>query len=143
LDRDEVIQLAQRIREAGEIFEYSFDDPEAPGYAYLGVLLKRARKKAATLNIDTNGTRLLDLRPHDLRRTMGSWQASSGSSLLIIGKSLGHRSMTSTLIYSRLNIDPIRQSMATATQNMLVAGGVSKSGEVTSIEDARKQRNSA
>jgi len=31
-----------------------------------------------------------DLRIHDLRRTLGSWQAADGASLQIIGKSLGH-----------------------------------------------------
>jgi integrase len=33
---------------------------------------------------------LSDLRIHDLRRTMGSWQAATGASLPVIGKSLGH-----------------------------------------------------
>ena len=31
-----------------------------------------------------------DLRVHDLRRSLGSWQAKGGASLAIIGKSLGH-----------------------------------------------------
>ena len=35
---------------------------------------------------------LSDLRVHDLRRTLGSWQARRGSSLPMIGKSLGHAS---------------------------------------------------
>jgi integrase len=134
LDRDEVIQLAKRIGEAGGEFAYSFDDPEHPGYARLVIMLKRARAKAKELQIDTNGARLLDLRRHDLRRTLGSWQASAGASLLVIGRSLGHKSQAATVIYSRLNIDPIRQSMETATQNMLVAAGVSKPGEVVPIK---------
>ena len=32
---------------------------------------------------------LRDLPVHDLRRTLGSWQAATGASLTIIGKSLG------------------------------------------------------
>jgi integrase len=32
-----------------------------------------------------------NLRPHDLRRSLGSWQAIAGASLQIIGQSLGHR----------------------------------------------------
>lgn len=60
-----------------------------------------------------------NLRLHDLRRTMGSWQAISGASLPVIGKSLGHKSTSATQVYSRLTIDPIRDSMQTATDKML------------------------
>ncbi len=133
LDRDEVIQLAKRIEETGESFPYSFTDPEAEGYADLGVLLKRARARAAEFKVDTNGARLKDLRPHDMRRTLGSWQASAGASLPMIGRSLGHRSQAATAIYARLNIDPVRQSMNTATSNMLAAAGVIKGASVTKI----------
>lgn len=35
--------------------------------------------------------RLKDVTMHDLRRTLGSWQAMGGSGLPIIGKSLGRR----------------------------------------------------
>jgi len=61
------------------------------------------------------------LRQHDLRRTLGSWQAGLGTSLQIIGKSLGHKSVAATEIYSRLNLDPVRESVNAATQAMLTA----------------------
>ena len=60
-----------------------------------------------------------DLRLHDLRRTFGSWQARTGSSLTIIGKSLNHKSSVSTAIYARLDLDPVRESMEKATKAML------------------------
>jgi integrase len=60
-----------------------------------------------------------DLRLHDLRRTLGSWQAIMGSSTLIIGKSLGHKSQKATEVYARLNLDPVRRSIETATKAML------------------------
>ncbi|KOS06127.1 recombinase XerD [Flavobacterium akiainvivens] len=62
-----------------------------------------------------------DLRIHDLRRTLGSWQAKTGASLLIVGKSLGHKSPQATAIYSRLDLDPVRKSMETATKAMYQA----------------------
>ena len=62
-----------------------------------------------------------DLRIHDLRRTLGSWQAAAGSSLPIIGKSLGHKSLGATQIYARLNLDPVRASVNKATEAMLLA----------------------
>ena len=65
-----------------------------------------------------------NLRLHDLRRTLGSYQAINGSSLQIIGKSLGHKSMQSTQVYARLMNDPIRQSTNSAIDKMLeYAGG--------------------
>jgi integrase len=60
-----------------------------------------------------------NLRLHDLRRTQGSYQAITGSSLHIIGKSLGHKSPSATELYSRLTTDPIRESMQRATDKML------------------------
>lgn len=59
-----------------------------------------------------------DLRLHDLRRTLGSWQAHTGASLPIIGKSLGHKSVTTTAIYARLDVDPVRESMERAVSAM-------------------------
>lgn len=56
-----------------------------------------------------------DLRIHDLRRTFCSYQAIQGTSMLIIGKSAGHKDMKSTEVYSRLSQDPIRESVYKAT----------------------------
>jgi len=61
------------------------------------------------------------IRIHDLRRTMGSWQAKTGASLPIIGKSLNHKSASSTSIYARLDLDPVRTSMDKAVTAMLEA----------------------
>ena len=55
-----------------------------------------------------------EFKIHDLRRTIASYQALSGSSLLIIGKSLGHASTEATEIYARLQIEPVKQSMEKA-----------------------------
>ena len=75
-----------------------------------------------------------DLRIHDLRRTLGSWQAKTGASMAIIGKSLNHKSHQSTAIYARLDLDPVRQSVNVATAAMLEAAGVKKPAEVVNIK---------
>jgi len=67
---------------------------------------------------------LQDLRIHDLRRSLGSWQAITGAPLLTIGKSLGHSSIQSTMVYARLNTATVRESVERATAAMLTAGGV-------------------
>ena len=69
---------------------------------------------------------LHDLRIHDLRRTLGAWQAMTGASLLVIGKSLGHRSPAATLIYARMDLTPVRASMQRAAQAMDLAGSADK-----------------
>jgi len=58
--------------------------------------------------------KIKNLRIHDIRRTLGSYQAITGASLPIIGKSLGHKSSNSTQIYSRMNLDPVRKSLEKA-----------------------------
>ena len=59
-----------------------------------------------------------DLRIHDLRRTLGSYQAITGASLSVIGKSMGHKSQQATQIYARLSTDPVRESLTKAVEAM-------------------------
>lgn len=66
-----------------------------------------------------------NLRLHDLRRTMGSYQAIGGASLPVIGKSLGHKTAQVTQVYARLNLDPVRASMEKAVALMLATKDLS------------------
>lgn len=81
-------------------------------------------KLAARKRIKPEDASMADLRIHDLRRTLGSWQARTGASLPIIGKSLNHKTHQATAIYARLDLDPVRQSVNTATVAMLNAAGL-------------------
>jgi integrase len=74
-----------------------------------GKLLKRA---------NLPGVRL---RQHDLRRTLGSYQAAQGTNLKIIGESLGHKNLASTQPYAQYNLQPIRDSVMSATRTMIAA----------------------
>jgi integrase len=74
---------------------------------------------------DARGTWL-----HDLRRSMGSWQANTGASLSVIGKSLNHKNINTTAIYARLAMDPVRESMEKAADAMFEAGGIVKSNVI-------------
>jgi integrase len=49
-----------------------------------------------------------DVTIHDLRRTMASWMAGAGDSPLLIGRALGHQSSSSTQVYARLALEPLR-----------------------------------
>lgn len=81
---------------------------------------------------------ITNLRIHDLRRTLGSWQARAGASLIIIGKSLNHRDPKTTAIYARLDSDPVRDSVNSATAAMLAAAGLKNGDNVVPL--ARKKR---
>jgi len=64
-----------------------------------------------------------DLRIHDLRRTLGSWQASAGVSLQIIAKALGHaHGSRATNVYARLALAPVRDAVNAATTAIIEAG---------------------
>lgn len=63
-------------------------------------------------------SKIKDLHIHDLRRTLGSFQAATGANSYVIGKSLGHKDHQSTAIYARLNLDPVRQSVQKANDVM-------------------------
>jgi integrase len=62
---------------------------------------------------------LNDVRIHDLRRTTASWLAIDNTNLPIIQKVLNHSSMTSTQVYSRLSVEPVRQALDQQAERIL------------------------
>jgi integrase len=101
--------------------EFSFLIAEAKGKLSNGFTVTRLVKAIHALADKKNiilPIGLTDVRIHDLRRTLGSWQAATGATTAIIGKSLGHKSQKATAIYERLNIDPVRASVERATEAM-------------------------
>lgn len=131
--RDELRRLTQLIAEAGGVFK-PLQDAQGIPLENLQTRLKQARTLATTLGLDTTGVRIPDLRIHDLRRTLASWQAKTGSSLAIIGKSLNHKNPATTAIYARLDLGPVRASMERATAAMLTAAGLKKPEEVAKLK---------
>lgn len=61
--------------------------------------------KAARIELPVG---LRDVHLHDLRHTHAAVGASSGESLLLIGKLLGHRQAATTARYAHLSDDPVR-----------------------------------
>jgi len=112
---DAMAILQERKVRAAEDAIYVFPAASASGH------MTPPKKRWAQL---LKRAELKELRLHDLRRSLGSWQSKTGASLTIVGKSLGHRSPSTTAIYARLDMDPVRQSVERATDAMLVAAGV-------------------
>ena len=132
-DRDELSQLKLLIAKS----DTKLTKPQAtgkPDHESLDNALASARTVAVDLGIDVNGVRIPDLRIHDLRRTLGSWQAKTGASMVIIGKSLNHKDQATTAIYARLDLDPVRASVNTATLAMMEAAGLKAGAEVVPIQ---------
>lgn len=65
-----------------------------------------------------HAAKLDDVRLHDLRHSFASVSASSGGSLLLIGKLLGHHDTSTTAKYAHLLDDPIRQAADTASNTL-------------------------
>ena len=57
--------------------------------------------------------------------------------MAIIGKSLNHKNQATTAIYARLDLDPVRQSVNTATTAMMEAGGMKEKVEVVRLQTVR------
>lgn len=83
------------------------------GAELFAAIKKQAKKDGIELP-----TGIVDVRFHDLRRTLGSWLARTGASQYVIGKTLNHKSPKSTAVYARLSIDPVRTSMNEAIKMM-------------------------
>lgn len=99
-----------------------------------GRAIKDARAEVRALGKDPTPVRIKDLRIHDSRRTLGSWQAATGASLPMIGRTLAHKNVSTTAIYARLNLDPVRESMQKAATDMMAAGGPLPGAEVKPIK---------
>ena len=60
---------------------------------------------------------------HDLRRTLGSWQAMGNESLLVISKVLGHKDISITAnVYAHLQTGGVRKGIESAASAMRNAG---------------------
>jgi len=84
-------------RESGKDSPWVFPSRGKTGHI---VELKSAWKKLLQRAKVTN------LRIHDLRRTLGSWQAMQGTSLTIVGASLGHKSLSATQVLQQIDLGP-------------------------------------
>jgi len=81
---------------------------------------------------------LEDLRLHDLRRSLASFQIDAGVSLAVIGKGLGHQSQATTAIYARLAREPVREAMEKGAAAIFAAAGVKSSAEVLAIKKGKR-----
>jgi integrase len=89
-----------RVRELVESLQQELE--RSPSYTEC---LSKAKEAGVEL---PNG--LMDLRIHDLRRTVGSWMSQSDVDLNKIKSALRHSNISTTLTYARLGADPAREA---------------------------------
>jgi integrase len=118
LTKDALAILNRRHKGRGDS-EYVF--PGLHGRGHLQDPMRQWREMLKRAGIE-------NLRLHDLRRSMGSWQAATGASLPIIGKTLGHaRAETTQKAYAHVVLSPVRDAMETATAAIMAAAKPKKS----------------
>ncbi|MEJ8813370.1 site-specific integrase [Variovorax ureilyticus] len=138
LQKNKKAQTVTLAPEAVQILEQRFEKQAGSQYVFPSDRTKAAKKGKDDHIREPHSawSRILaraglkDLHIHDLRRTLGSWQARTGSSLVLIGKSLNHQDPQSTAIYARLDLDPVRESVDRATSAMFEAAGLKPAAEV-------------
>ena len=84
-------------------------------------------RKAATLN---------DVRIHDLRHTFASIAVSSGESLFIVGKMLGHTQPQTTARYAHLARAPLQAATSRVAAQLGEALGIAAGGKVVPLRAA-------
>jgi integrase len=93
------VEILERLPRASE---FVFPGKSASGHlAESAKAWQRIRKRAG----------VSDARMHDLRRTLGSWLAAQGDSLSLIGRALNHSDVSTTQIYARLELEPVREAL--------------------------------
>lgn len=101
--------------------EYVFPGAGASGHLNEPAKVwQRIRKRAG----------VTDVRIHDLRRTLGSWLAAQGHSLPLIGRALNHTNASTTQVYARLDLEPVRDALE--KNAALMFGTVADAGELVS-----------
>lgn len=104
----EAVTLLERIpRLDGNPYVFCGSEPGRPIVNYRDAWI-RLRKRVG----------IEDVRPHDLRRTLGSWMAQRGVSLPQIGAVLD-QSSNATKVYARFHTDPVRKLLTSHASDLV------------------------
>jgi integrase len=108
---EEAAEILTRRAQDAQSLEWVFPGPGKSGHLEnVGKAWNRILKRAG----------LSDLRIHDLRRSLGSWMASTGANMVMTQRALGHKTIAASLIYQRMAQDPVRAAMQRAASELNV-----------------------
>jgi integrase len=120
--RATALQLMRRLLDGQHVTSAEAADAEAIAIRFPKQVIDKYEPLAKQHMVHQSSYDMRKLRVHDLRRTVGSWLASSGASLPLIGKVLNHKSAQSTQVYARFMLDPVRQALEQVAGSMREAG---------------------
>lgn len=81
---------------------------------------------------------IADVRIHDLRHTYASYGVNGGQSLAMVGKLLGHRKVQTTMRYTHLADDPLRQAAESIGAELTAGLEGAEAAEVVELSGQRK-----
>jgi hypothetical protein len=76
-----------------------------------------------------------------LRRSLGSWMASTGATMVATQRALGHKTIAASLIYQRLAQDPVRSAMQRATSELTRAAKTTHTAVTEIVQKTKTTRN--
>ena len=79
-----------------------------------------------------------DVRIHDLRHTYASYGVNGGQSLAMIGKLLGHRKVQTTMRYTHLADDPLRQAAESIGAELTAGLEGKEPGDLVALLDQQR-----
>ena len=119
-NRTEFLQLVDLLKISQKWTEHEVESLWHTEATQLSTALHNLHQIAKIAKIDTScATKIRDFRIHDLRRTFGSNLVACGATLQMAGHALGHKSVTSTQIYTRFVQNAGSNFTELATQNMI------------------------
>lgn len=83
-----------------------------------------------------------DLRIHDLRRTLASWQVMTGADIRVVAATLNHCDLKSTMIYGRLNTEKVKKAIEIAMAGMCGEEVESEIERASGLDDVRTLKKS-
>ncbi len=118
------------VRKAATVAAWS-DDKNCPAYGTIANLRNASGRdptydeivEAAQKQDIELPAGLVDVRLHDLRRTVGSWLSGADVDLNKVKEALRHRSVSTTLIYARLSQDSVRDVMEEHGKRVMAVAG--------------------
>jgi integrase len=122
------VQLVTRLRALPRVCEWVFPASPNPCNGFRAGLWSGTAVEVKWGKIRRR-VGLTDVRIHDLRRTAASWLAINGSNLHVIQSMLNHRSLSSTQVYARLSVAPVRLALDDQAERMLGPGPVARVSE--------------
>lgn len=126
-----LLDVRRKVIKSPWVFPGNAEDDKPMGFPERGWMRMKKRAQEAGA-----GEGILTLRLHDLRRTLGSWMVDTGASLPVIGQALNHQDPSTTAIYARIDLAPVREAKLRA----IAALGEAAGKQLAPVDEVSRRR---